>query len=317
MSTAPDVVTLTMNPAVDVSCRVDRVQADVKLRCSAPTRRAGGGGLNVARVIARLGSPVTAIHTSGGPSGALLKSLLRDEGIRGRAVNVGGETRENLVVAEREAEQSFHFVMPGPTLSVPEWEACLELAASPGAPFVVASGSLPPGVPQDFYAQLAQRVRASGSRLALDASGEPLRLALEVGVWLTKPNDTELAALCGVREGDEESLVEAAHRLVERGSTELVVLSLGSAGAYVAGKGLDGEHLRSPVVPVRSRVGAGDSMVGAMVAGSAQGMDTEAIARLGVAAGAAAVMQDGSEVAQAADVWRLFSRLQRPARIGT
>lgn len=310
MTEPPAIVTLTMNPAVDVSSSVEYVRADIKLRCGRPARRAGGGGLNAARVIARLGAEVTAIHTCGGPTGRLLETLLREEGLSGRSVEVAGETRENIVVVELAGERHFHFVMPGPELSHGEWQECLEAAGVPGNSHVVASGSLPPGVPADFYAQLAERVRIGGGRLALDASGEPLRRALEVGVWMIKPNVVELAELTGISDTDEASLVEAADQLVQLGAAEIVVLSLGPAGAYAAARDLSGEHLRSPVVPIRSRVGAGDSMVGAMVTAASRGMDTRQIVRLGLAGGAAAVMQDGSEVAQASDVWRLYERLQ-------
>jgi 6-phosphofructokinase 2 len=310
MSESPTIVTLTMNPAVDVSTSIEDVRADVKLRCERPTRRAGGGGLNVARVIARLGADVTAIHTCGGTTGRLLEALLREEGLTGQSVEVADETRENIVVVEVAGKRHFHFVMPGPELSRDEWRVCLDAAGAAGNTFVVASGSLPPGVPADFYARLAERVRSGGGRLALDASGEPLRLALEVGVWMIKPNVVELGELTGIADTHEASLVDAADALVHRGSAELVVLSLGPAGAYATGLDLKGEHLRSPVVPVGSRVGAGDSMVGALVTAASRGMTTRQIVRLGLAGGAAAVIQEGSEVAQAADVWRLYSRLE-------
>ncbi len=310
MSESPTIITLTMNPAVDMSSSVEHVRADLKLRCERPTRRAGGGGLNVARVIARLGADVTAIHTCGGPTGRLLQTLLREEGLTGRSVDVAGETRENIVVVELAGKRHFHFVMPGPELSQGEWQLCLDAAAAAENGYVVASGSLPPGVPADFYAQLAERVRSGGGRLALDASGEPLRLALEVGVWMIKPNMVELAELTGIVDTHEASLVDAADALVQLGSAEIVVLSLGPAGAYAAARDLEGEYLRSPVVPIRSRVGAGDSMVGAMVTAASRSMPTRQIVRLGLAGGAAAVIQDGSEVAQAGDVWRLYSRLQ-------
>ena len=137
-----------------------------------------------------------------------------------------------------------------------------------------------------------------------------MRLALEVGVWMIKPNVIELAELTGIVDSDEASLVEAADQLVQLGSADIVVLSLGPAGAYAVARDLQGEHVRSPVVPIRSRVGAGDSMVGAMVTAASRGMATRQIVRLGLAGGAAAVMQDGTEVAQAGDVWRLYSRLR-------
>ena len=201
--------------------------ADLKLRCERPTRRAGGGGLNVARVIARLGADVTAIHTCGGPTGRLYQTLLREEGLTGRSVDVAGETRENIVVVELAGKRRFHFVMPGPELSQGEWQLCLDAVAAAENGYVVASGSLPPGVPATSTHNWPSAYGAVAGGSPSMHPGEPLRLALEVGVWMIKPNMVELAELTGIVDTHEASLVDAADALVQLGSTEIVVLSLG------------------------------------------------------------------------------------------
>ncbi|HLK42417.1 MAG TPA: hexose kinase [Thermoleophilia bacterium] len=305
------VVTLTMNPAVDLATTVEQVVPDDKLRCARPVRTAGGGGLNVAKVVAALGQRVVAVYPAGGSTGSSLHDLVGAAGITRAEVPITGETRENLVVVEPSTRRHFHFVMPGPELGEAEWSACLDAVCHPGlAPtHVIASGSLPPGVPVEFYAMLARRVRDLGARFVLDAAGAPLAAALDVGVWMIKPNLVELAALTGIEHAHEDALERAATALVDDGRAELVVLSLGPAGAFAVGRGYPGEHVRAPIVPVRSRVGAGDSMVGGVVVADRLGLDMPACVRLGAAAGAAAVMRRGAEVCAAQDVWRLARRV--------
>ena len=193
---APSIVTLTMNPAVDLSAAVDRVVADRKLRCGEPVREAGGGGINVARAVRRLGGEALALFPAGGPAGDLLKELLFGEGVPFVAIRTDGWTRENVNVSERETGKQFRFVLPGPSLEAAEWERCLETLSElePFPRLLVVSGSLPPGVPPDFYARVARLVRSAGSRMILDTSGEPLRLAAQAG---RLPSEAEPAGIRG------------------------------------------------------------------------------------------------------------------------
>jgi len=178
----PDIVTVTINPAIDIFVNTLRVKPTSKLRCSAPKRDPGGGGINVARVVHRLGGDVAAIYPIGGAIGRLLHRLVEREGIDSIVTPTHVETRENFTAFEEETGEQYRFVLPGSPLHRPEWEAVLDkLATLPQKPrFVVASGSVPPGVPDDIYANIARIARSLGARMVIDTSGAALRAALEV-----------------------------------------------------------------------------------------------------------------------------------------
>ena len=203
----PDFLTITPNPALDLATTTARVEPTHKLRCATLQRYPGGGGINVARVLHRLGHAVQAWHLSGGLAGAQLAQLLAAEALPERCLPVAGETRENLSVVEQGTGEEYRFVMPGPHLATTEWQACLDAVAQQATParWIVASGSLPPGVPDDFYARLARIARLQGSRMALDSSGPALAAALEEGVYLVKPSLREMRELTG------QTLADAAH----------------------------------------------------------------------------------------------------------
>lgn len=304
------IVTLTVNPALDVSTSVPYVLPDRKLRCQSPTHEPGGGGINVARAIRRLGGDALACFPAAGPAGSLLAALLDAEGVRHAVIPVAQWTRENLNVLEEVSGRQFRFCMPGPTLGEHEWRALLEwlVELRPAPAFLVASGSLPPGVPADFYARVAAEARRRGSRVVLDTSGEPLTRAVAEGVFLLKPSLHELEALTGERDVDESRLADLAVSVVERGWCEVLVLSLGAGGALWATRSAR-ERLAAPRVRVRSSVGAGDSMVGGIVWALAQARPLPEAVRFGVAAGAAAVMNPGTALCRRADVERLYPQV--------
>jgi 6-phosphofructokinase 2 len=274
---------------------------------------------------------------AGGPTGEILENLLEKEGVDWRTLPTEKWTRENLMVREEgEGNHQFRFDMPGPGLSEGEWKRCLSEVRQldPEPDLLVASGSLPPGVPSDFYARLAREARDVGARFVLDTSGSALEQGLEGGVFLLKPNLRELEALTGrelekeaedgggeqddfgpdqereSHEGAEyeEAQIDAARTLVESGWVEVVVVSMGSAGALLVTEEA-AEKIPTPTVPIRSRVGAGDCMVAGLVLGLAQGWELGDAARLGVASGAAAVMTPGSELCRRKDVEALFTRM--------
>lgn len=305
------ILTLTMNPALDVSTSAPFVLPDQKLRCGEPRYEPGGGGINVARAVHRLGGDALAWFPSAGPAGELLQQLLRAEGVPQTAVATRHWTRENLNVLENASGRQFRFCMPGARLDESEWRPFLDddVIPDPAPAFLVASGSLPPGVPVDFYAQLATRTRARGRRLVLDTSGEPLARAVEAGVFLLKPSLHEFRTLTGATAEDETALVALAIDAVTRRRwCEVLVLSLGAAGAlWVSADG--GARLAAPAVPVRSTVGAGDSMVAAIVHALASGRTLGDAVRCGVAAGAAAVLNPGTELCHRADVERLEAQV--------
>jgi 6-phosphofructokinase 2 len=303
------VLTFTPNPAIDASTAVDRVIAERKLRCHAPRFDPGGGGINVARVIHRLGGDATALFLGGGPTGELLRQLLERDGVANRMVQCEQWTRENVTVLEESSGHQFRFGMPGPEVTLGEWDKVLALLRTwePTPQFVVASGTLPPGAPADGLAQVARIIKERGSKLVLDASGPALISGISPGVFLVKPNLRELEELNGAKIADEEQVKAAARSIIERGWSEVVVVSLGAGGAYLL-TATDCKRIIAPIVPVRSRVGAGDSMVGGIVLALVRGWSLSEAVRFGAAAGAAAVMQAGTELCHGGDVERLFCR---------
>lgn len=301
-----------MNPSIDESTRTDRVVPDDKLRCSASEREPGGGGINVSRAVAKLGGRAPAFFTAGGPPGEVLQTLLAAEGLEQHPLAVDGWTRSNLTVLDESAEQQFRFVFPGAELSEAEWQRCLDVSDEclENTDYLVASGSLPPGVPDDFYARLAERSAERGVRLIVDTSGAPLEHAARAGVYLLKPNIRELQQLAGASIEGEGELEHLAHGLVTQGACSVLVVSLGAGGVLLV---TEDEHryIRSPTVPIRSKVGAGDSMVGGIVLGLARGLGVVEAVRFGVAAGAAAVMTPGTELCRREDTEQLYTRIRQ------
>jgi 6-phosphofructokinase 2 len=305
------VLTITVNPAIDVSTSTEHVVPTRKLRCTVPRRDPGGGGINVARVIRRLGSEVTALYPAGGSIGQLLRRLLDNERVPSIAVAIADDTREDLTVLERQTGQQYRFVLPGPLLAEPEWRSCLAAleAIEDFAPWVVASGSLPPGVPDEFYARVARIVKARGSKVVVDTSGNALAAALDEGVYLVKPSLRELREYMKTPLADQAACLGAGRWLIERGAAEVVALTLGDQGALLVTR--DGAHLaRAPEIRAASVVGAGDSFVGAMVWRLAAGGSVTDAFRYGVAAGSAAVLNAGTELCHASDVLRIYPQIE-------
>mgnify|MGYP000255183991 CR=1 FL=1 len=263
-----DLVTLTLNPSVDVSLGVETVMPVHKLRCSTGAWHPGGGGINVARVAHRLGARAQALYPCGGLMGQELRALLDAEHLPQQAIPIGAETRQNFSVHEASSGQDYRFVLPGPTLTGAELDACLDafIERLAGSTHAVVSGSLPMGVPDHCYADLSRRAQACGHRIVLDASGASLALALQAGVELVKPSLRELADLVGHPLEHEADWRAAAASLVEQGQARIVALSLGEAGALVVTRQ---RHWRAGALPVqvRSTIGAGDSFLGGWLHG--------------------------------------------------
>ncbi|WP_230532292.1 1-phosphofructokinase family hexose kinase [Microvirga roseola] len=302
----PDIVTLTMNPALDIATSAEAVVPTDKVRCSPPRHDPGGGGINVARVVRTLGGDALAVYPAGGPAGLALETLLERDGAPHRRIPIFGPTRESFTVDERRSGQQYRFVLPGPVLSEAEHKACLDglAEAASDARFIVASGSLPSGVGADFYQKAADVAKGLGIRFVLDTSGEALR-HMRSGVHLLKPSIRELREWTGSELRSEAQQIEAVRQLIGRGICEIIVISLGAEGALLVTEEMH-ERLAPIEVPVRSAVGAGDSMVAAITYGLARGLDLRNAIRLGMAAGAATVMTPGTELCRREDVERLY-----------
>jgi len=260
----------------------------------------------VARAVAALGGEVTAYWPCGGAIGELLNQLLDEEGVEHYPINIGAMTRENLIVFEESSEQQFRFGLPGATLTDEEIQSVFEIlrADDPPPEYLVLSGSLPPEVDESLYAQIAKAMPAS-CRVILDTSGRPLRLGLESPVFLIKPNMHELEQLADRTIENDAQVREVARWLIDEGKAQVVVTSLGSGGAVLTTSDQH-EHIRSPTVKIRSKVGAGDSMVAGIVLALSQGKPLAEAIHYGVAAGAAAVMTEGTELCRRQDTERLY-----------
>ncbi|MFI5719528.1 1-phosphofructokinase family hexose kinase [Nocardia sp. NPDC051750] len=302
----PQIVTVTMNPTIDLSTCTDRVLATEKIRCAQPRMDPGGGGINVARTVLALGEPVLAVLPAGGPTGDVLQGLLERAEVPRRVISIGGSTRESFAITENRSGRQFRFVLPGPTLTGLEWNDCLDAAvhAARSAHYVVASGSLPPGVPADFYQLLAERVAQSGCRFVLDTSGEALR-RVRHSVFLMKPSARELAEYTGRELPDRESQVTAARELIAAGVSEFVVVSLGADGALAVGPD-SWETLPATPVSIASAVGAGDAMVAGATVGFARGLSRTEAMQLGIAAASATLVTAGTNPGHPDVIGRLF-----------
>jgi 6-phosphofructokinase 2 len=289
------ILTIALNPTIDISCDADRVEPIHKIRTHNQQQYAGGGGTNVARVIAELGGTPDLLYLAGGASGRLYSHFMEAYAIRCHRFDIEGDIRIALMVHEEATGLEYRFVPEGPVVGADELEPALAFVERSDAGYVVASGSLPMGVPADTYARMAQAVERRGARFVLDTSGEALQVTLaRARVFLFKPSHGELQKLVGRKlEGDD--VASAAMEFVTGGAAENVAVTLGRNGAVlVNGDGV----LRLPPVDVetRSAVGAGDSFTGAMIWWLSQGHSIAEAFRFGAAAGAAAVLTTGTEL---------------------
>jgi 6-phosphofructokinase 2 len=304
------IVTLTVNPAVDKSTKFSGLVAEQKIRCENPHFDAGGGGINVSKAIARLGGKSTAVFTAGGPTGNLLQDLLTKENIDFLTIQTQNWTRENFIAVDVLTNAQYRFGMPGAEILPEEANAILQKIEALKPEFLVASGSLSVGLGDDFYEKVAAVSRKIGSKLVIDTSGEPLKNAIDEGVFLLKPNVGELAKLVEEESLETDQVDEAAREIIAKGGCEIVVVSLGPQGAVLVTKDIC-EHIPAPSVQKKSTVGAGDSMVGGMVWALSTGKSLHEMLRWGVACGSAATMNEGTQLFKQADAQRLFEWLKK------
>jgi 1-phosphofructokinase len=294
------IVTVTPNPSLDRTLEVDELLRGEVVRAHAERVDPGGKGVNVSRALVANGSPSRVVLPLGGADGRLLASLLTDLGIEVAAVPIADETRSNVTVVEPDGTVT-KLNAPGPRLSFEEVEALLEraVAAAEDAAWVVASGSLAPGTPEDLHARLVEDVRAVGARVAVDTSGAALERVLGVAPDVLKPNERELSEVTGVVPETLGDVVHAANELRAKG-VGTVVVSLGPGGAVLVSED-DPVHAVSEVIVPKSTVGAGDALLAGFLAAGGAGAD--ALAE-GVTWGAAACALPGTAVPGPGDLRR-------------
>jgi len=309
MIPATAIATLTMNPTIDIACALDHLVPMHKIRATDEYANPGGGGINVARVFVRLGGNARVIYLSGGPTGSALDAMLDLHQLVRRRVAITGHTRVAVTALERATAQEYRITPDGPAITTAEWQAALAAAREVPCRRFVASGSLPRGAPADFYAQLAAIMADRDIPLVLDTSGDALRAALAGGaIDLVKPSRGELEKLVGRALPTRAQIAAAAMGLVHKGSARLVAVTLGHEGAILARAAGVIDH-PGIAVPAQSTVGAGDSFVAGMVHALCLGHDEVQAFRTGIAAGTAAVLHPGTDLAHPDDIARLLQTM--------
>ncbi len=302
------VVTLTLNPALDMSSEVAALIPDQKLRCTEPLLDPGGGGLNVSRAIAALGGESLALVALGGLTGDRLAGLIRGEGVPFLALTAPGETRQSLTVTEQSTGRQYRFMLPGPHWSEADQErvfTLLRASARPGA-FGVISGSQPPGVPLDFPARLARAM--PGLNVVLDTSGPALIEAVAhpiPGLAILRMDGDEAETLAGAQLITRSDSADFAASLVEKGVAKTVILARGADGSVLVDKDRR-IFAKAAKVKVKSTVGAGDSFVAGLVLSLARGETPEAALAMGTASASAAVTTDATQLCNRDHVMRLL-----------
>ena len=305
----PRIVTITFSPCIDKSTSVSALVPEKKLSCAYPKLEPGGGGINVARAIKKLGGEVTAIYPAGGYTGKYFIELLNKEQVSSHYIETINETRENIIVVDESSNAQYRFGMPGTILMEQEWTKILQdLSDMIDVEYIVASGSLPTGVPINIFARIAEIAIAKKAKLIVDTSGEALKDAVDKSVFLIKPNLGELSALVGKEYLNPGEIIAAARQIIEKGKCQAVVVSMGAEGALLVTKSLE-RKIGPPVVDRKSTVGAGDSMVAGIVHKLAAGESLDIAVAYGVACGTAATMNSGTELCKKEDVEKILPLL--------
>ncbi len=304
------ILTITLNPTVDFCTTSPVIEPGPKLRCTEPQIDPGGGGINVARAVKLLQGQATALVAIGGATGAHLLQLLALEGVPTVAFQGPGETRQSMSVIDQKSGDQFRFVMPGPVWTEEDVPRALDSVdqATGEDTLVVLSGSQPPGVAKDFPSILAGHVKGREARLIVDTSGPALfhlaekpREALHV-LRMDGPEGEELA---GRPLPTREDTAAFAQSLVQAGVAKIIIIARGADGSVLATK--DGMwHAVGAEVPVISKVGAGDSFVGAFTLALAGDEPVEECLRWGVAAASAAVMTEATRLCDRATTMDLL-----------
>ncbi len=307
-SPLPPVLTVTLNPSVDVSYAIDRLVEDRKIHASAYRLDPGGNGINVARALTRLQVPAHAVFVAAGETGALLERLVTRQIAHPHPCRVDGETRINVTIEQRDPRAQYEVIGLGPVVDDAALGAvAAEVGTRSDGGYVALTGSLPPGVPDDTYERL-MRTLGRGVRVVVDMQGDALARAVASRPFLVKPNRYELEELSGHPLPSLDDVEREARALRARGVAHVCV-SLGADGALLASA--DGvRYARPPAVKVDSTVGAGDSMVAGLIAAFAAGADADRALRLGLACGSATAAQPGTELFAGNEIDALADRIE-------
>lgn len=268
----------------------------------------------MARNLHGLGVDVLAVFTAGGANGKQLREMLECDKIPFHCFDIEDDTCQNIGVTETSTGKTYHLVFPGQQLSEPEWQNCLAYVTglAPRPEYLVLSGSLPEGVPDDFYGRIAVGAKEKGIRAILDTSGRALAAPLKAGVYLAKLNRGEFvdSGYSGSLD-DYQSMLAAMAEMVANGMAEALIVTLDAEGALLASRDGDSLHVRPPATKVVSHVGAGDSFVSVFVYQLYQGKSLAEAYRYGVAAAAAKVQIPGNYLDDMTLVETIYQQISR------
>jgi len=308
-----EIITVTFSPCIDRYTEVPELFPDKKLKCTMPELQPGGGGINVARAIKKLEGEACAIYPIGGYTGQFLQQLMDKENISSLVVKTQRETRENFIIREQSSNRQYRFGMPGNFLTGDEWKRFLFTINCAGkANYLVVSGSLPSDFPGDIFVRLHNAASRKNARLIVDTSGPALTLALQAGVFMLKPNVSELATVSGGKLDNDKAIEEAARAIVLKYNCEIIVVSLGVRGALLVTREIS-QWFTAPIIKSVSSVGAGDSMVAGMVLALSRGYSLSDAIQKGIASGAAATLRPGTGLCDKTEVDRLYNMLNSDA----
>ena len=307
MNTSP-ILTVTLNPAIDKSTITDLIQPEAKQRCTDVLNEPGGGGINVSKALKKLEAVSVALFPAGGHNGEMLKSLLTAEKIPFHSINSSVETRENWVVLESETNHQFRFTFPGKSIEEQVIKNLIDDILSYSPAYVVASGSLPPGLPDYFYGLIVKTANALGAKCIVDTSGPALQALQGKHAFLIKPNISELCKMLSVESLQNNEVPDAAQQAVRDGFAELIAVSMAPDGAWLVTA--DKKYLAvAPAVKKKSTVGAGDSMVAGITYMLQQQQPLQQVINFGVACGTAATMNEGTQLFTLHDVQQLYAQI--------
>lgn len=302
------ILTITLNPCIDKSSAVEQLQPEAKLRCTEVVNEPGGGGINISKALKKLGTASIALFPAGGNNGNMLCALLKEEGISFHRVETQTETRENWIVQETATNHQYRFTFPGRAVQEETISKLIDEIQSFSPVYIVASGSLPPGLPAHFYALIVEMATANGAKCIVDTSGPALEALKGKQAYLVKPNIGELSKLLNIENIEKAEVPDAAHQVVKEGYAEIVVVSMGPSGAWLV-TATERYFAAAPLVEKKSTVGAGDSMVAGIIHSIQKGMSLEQALRFGVACGTAATMNEGTQLFKKADVEKLYAKI--------
>lgn len=302
------ILTITLNPCIDKSSSVEIFKPESKLRCTEVVNEPGGGGINVSKALQKLETASVALFPAGGHNGNMLCSLLKQEAILFHAVDTKVETRENWIVLETSTNNQYRFTFPGREVQEETIKTLIDQIRAFTPTFVVASGSLPPGLPDYFYGLIVKNAAAVGAKCIVDTSGPALQALKGKHAYMIKPNISELCKMLNVDSLEKEEVPDAAQQAIMDGYAEMIVVSMGPDGAWLVSK--DKRYFcEAPKVEKRSTVGAGDSMVAGITFMLQKERALKDAIRFGVACGSAATMNEGTQLFNRDDAEKLFNMI--------